>query len=184
MGLTWDYSNIGLEDTLTKSLELNQNGDIFVLTSTKGVFKSNDEGTSWSKFNEGIWNSRLMNIAVDSADFLYVGTRGSGVFKTIKSSITNIVEPFQSLNNFLLQQNYPNPFNPITSIQYTIGSKQFVTLKVYDVLGNEIATLVNEEKPSGMYNEQFTMENYSSGIYFYKLQAGEFVQTKKMIYLK
>jgi photosystem II stability/assembly factor-like uncharacterized protein len=184
MGLTWDYSNIGLEDTLTKSIELNQNGDIFVLTSTKGVFKSSDEGTSWSKFNEGIWNSRLMNIAVDSAGFLYVGTRGSGVFKTIKSSITNIVEPIQTLNNYLLQQNYPNPFNPSTSIQYSIGSKQFITLKVYDVLGNEVTTLVNEYREAGSYSITFDAVQLPSGVYIYKIQAGDFVSSKKMLLLK
>jgi hypothetical protein len=84
----------------------------------------------------------------------------------------------------LLQQNYPNPFNPSTSIQYAISSTQFVTLKVYDLLGREVATLVNEEKPAGSYNVEFRMQNLelSSGIYFYKLQAGDFVETKKMIF--
>ncbi|MBK7229250.1 MAG: T9SS type A sorting domain-containing protein [Ignavibacteriales bacterium] len=104
---------------------------------------------------------------------------------------SNEIEVEISPGEFALEQNYPNPFNPSTSIYYSIGSKQLVQLKVYDVLGNEIATLVNEEKPSGMYNVQFTMTNlpagrqgFSSGVYFYKLQAGELVQTKKMILLK
>lgn len=91
-------------------------------------------------------------------------------------------------NKFSLKQNYPNPFNPKTSIRYTIGSKQFVTLKVYDILGNEIATLVNEEKPAGEYEVEFSPESnikYSaSGIYFYKLTAGIFSETKKMILAK
>lgn len=85
---------------------------------------------------------------------------------------------------FALHQNYPNPFNPSTSIQYAISSRQFVTLKVYDVLGNEVVTLVNEEKPQGIYNVQFTINNLSAGVYFYQLKAGNFIQTKKMIYLK
>jgi hypothetical protein len=87
---------------------------------------------------------------------------------------------------FVLYQNYPNPFNPSTSIQYAISSMQYVTLKVYDLLGREVATLVNEEKLAGVYNVQFTINNVqlSSGIYFYKLQAGSFVETKKMILLK
>jgi len=88
------------------------------------------------------------------------------------------------LNNFELQQNYPNPFNPSTSIQYAIASRQFVTLKVYDVLGKEIATLVNEEKPSGHYEINFNASNLASGIYYYQLRAGEFVETKKMLLLK
>jgi hypothetical protein len=83
-------------------------------------------------------------------------------------------------------QNYPNPFNPTTTIKYSIPELSFVTLKVYDVLGNEIANLVNEEKPTGSYDAEFTMNNLqlSSGFYFYRLQAGSFVETKKMILLK
>jgi len=100
------------------------------------------------------------------------------------SNYSNEIEVDITPNEFALYQNYPNPFNPITIIQFSIGTKQFVQLKVYDVLGNEIATLVNEEKAAGIYNVQFVMDNFSSGIYFYKLTAGEFVQTKKMLLLK
>jgi hypothetical protein len=85
---------------------------------------------------------------------------------------------------FSLYQNYPNPFNPSTSIQYAVSSKQFVSLKVYDVLGNEIATLVSEEKPAGSYEIMFNAANLPSGVYFYRLQANEFVQVNKMILLK
>jgi len=102
---------------------------------------------------------------------------------------SNEIEVEITPSEFALEQNYPNPFNPSTSIQYTIGSKQFVQLKVYDVLGNEIATLVNEEKPAGSYVVEFNVAQDSrpaiaSGIYFYKLQAGRFVETKKMILIK
>jgi probable HAF family extracellular repeat protein len=83
-----------------------------------------------------------------------------------------------------LAQNYPNPFNPITKIRFGIPQAGFVTLKVYDILGNEIATLVNEEKSAGSYEVEFDATMYSSGIYFYKLQAGSFVETKKMLLLK
>jgi len=85
---------------------------------------------------------------------------------------------------FHLNQNYPNPFNPSTSIKYAIMSNQFVQLKVYDVLGKEAATLVNEEKSAGTYEVNFNASQLSSGIYFYKLQAGSFISTKKMILIK
>ena len=88
------------------------------------------------------------------------------------------------LNVFSLNQNYPNPFNPRTSIQYKLVNTQFVSLKVYDVLGNEIATLVNEEKPAGVYKLNFNALNLTSGVYFYRLEAGAFNETKKMILLK
>jgi len=97
----------------------------------------------------------------------------------------------------VLYQNYPNPFNPSTKIKFTIpqspllggdGRGGLVTLKVYDVLGNEVATLVNEEKPAGEYEVEFNPESSirdpASGVYFYKLQAGSFIETKKMIYIK
>ncbi|MGB5287902.1 MAG: T9SS type A sorting domain-containing protein, partial [Ignavibacteriaceae bacterium] len=102
-----------------------------------------------------------------------------------------------NLLNFSLSQNYPNPFNPTTKIKYTIPSVetrhasalQMVTLKVYDVLGNEIATLVNEEKLAGEYEVEFTVgqdssPDIASGIYFYRLTAGDFIQTKKMVLLR
>ena len=91
-------------------------------------------------------------------------------------------------NEFSLSQNYPNPFNPSTSIKYAISSRQFVTLKLFDVLGNEIAVLVNEEKSLGIYEINFSAtggaSKLSSGVYYYQLRAGSLVQTKKMIYLK
>lgn len=94
--------------------------------------------------------------------------------------------------SFSLEQNYPNPFNPSTKIKYSIpsviasGAKQslLVTLKVYDVLGNEVATLVNEEKPAGIYEVTFNASGLSSGVYFYSIRAGDFVETKKMILIR
>jgi len=88
------------------------------------------------------------------------------------------------VDEFKLFQNYPNPFNPSTSIQYAISSRQFVSLKVYDVLGNEITTLVNEEKPAGSYEVEFDASSLPSGVYFYQLKSGSFVETKKMILLR
>ncbi len=87
-------------------------------------------------------------------------------------------------DKFSLSQNYPNPFNPATTIKFSIAASSLVTIKVYDVLGNEIASLVNEEKPAGNYQVIFDSSNLPSGVYFYQLQADSFVETKKMILLK
>ncbi len=94
-------------------------------------------------------------------------------------------------NKFGIEQNYPNPFNPVTIMQYAVGSRSYVTLKVYDVLGNEIECLVNEEKPAGSYAVKFDGSRFTSGVYFYQLritpmgwQARSFIKTKKMILLK
>ncbi len=86
--------------------------------------------------------------------------------------------------NYFLSQNYPNPFNPSTTINYEIPKSSLVILKVYDVLGREVATLVDEEKPAGRYNITFDASKYSSGVYFYRISAGGFSLIKKMVLLK
>jgi len=111
-----------------------------------------------------------------------------GILKLTPITATAVDNEIGNVVGFKLYQNYPNPFNPRTSIQYAIGSRQFVQLNVYDVLGNEISTLVNEEQSAGNYNVEFdpasSIKNPASGLYFYRLQAGEYVQTRKMILLK
>ena len=84
---------------------------------------------------------------------------------------------------FLLQ-NYPNPFNPITIISYNLSQNSFVTVKVYDILGKEIANLVNENKESGYHSVEFNAADLPSGVYFYKITAGKFSEIKKMLLLK
>jgi len=95
-------------------------------------------------------------------------------------------DPSQTVipSKFILSQNYPNPFNPSTSIQYAVPENQFVSLKVYDLLGKEVATLVNEEQQAGYYSIDFNSSNLATGMYIYKIQAGNFIETKKMILLK
>jgi len=102
--------------------------------------------------------------------------------------LTTGIEDYKNLAEFNLCQNYPNPFNPTTMIKYSVVNSGNVSLKVYDVLGNEVATLVNEEKQQGSYDVEFESaignQQLASGIYFYQLRAGEFVQTKKMLLLR
>ncbi len=99
---------------------------------------------------------------------------------------SNIVAVENSVlpSSFELFQNYPNPFNPTTTIKYQINSSEFVSLKVFDALGQEIITLVNENKLPGIYSVRFDGSNLSGGVYFYRLQAGSFYQTKKLVLLK
>ena len=85
---------------------------------------------------------------------------------------------------YFLSQNYPNRFNPATSIQHQISSTDFVTLKVFDVVGREVSVLVNERKEPGIYSVQFDATGLASGVYFYKMIAGSFVQTRKMLLLQ
>ena len=89
-----------------------------------------------------------------------------------------------SPEKFDLSQNYPNPFNPVTHFGFGISNLGFVSLKVYDVLGNEVKTLINEIKPPGYYEVEFDGSNLPSGIYYYKLEAGSFNQVRKMMLVK
>lgn len=112
------------------------------------------------------------------------GTIDDSMF--VKNQATNVEDEGSLLSpdSYNLAQNYPNPFNPITTIKYSIPENGNVSLKVYDILGNEVASLVNEEKAPGVYSVTFDASRLSSGVYFYKIQAGSYTSTKKMLLLK
>ena len=133
------------------------------------------------------------SLQIDSQNNIWIGyTNGYIGYFNQNTVISIAIEP-QPLR-LRLEQNYPNPFNPSTTIIYSIQKEEWVVLKVYDILGNEVATLVNEKKQAGNYKVLFSAKggsasgenayNLASGIYFYKIQAGNFVQTKKMILVK
>ena len=120
----------------------------------------------------------------NSGGFPHVGTK-IFIDDLAWGNATDVSEnEVQVLNKFMLNQNYPNPFNPTTKISYSIPEKEQVELKIFDLIGNEVATLVNETKEQGVYKVNFDARTLSSGIYFYKLQAGSFIETKKMILLR
>jgi len=104
----------------------------------------------------------------------------NGAFEYSNEIMVGVSNPI----SFDLAQNYPNPFNPSTKISFQIAESGFTSLKVYDVLGNEVATLVSEEKPTGEYEVEFSGSELTSGIYFYQLKAGNYIETKKMLLLK
>lgn len=105
-------------------------------------------------------------------------------YKLVRIDTTVGIKDFSVPTEYILSQNYPNPFNPSTKIKYEIPEISFVNIKVYDVLGSEVVTLINEEQTVGSYEVEFDASNLPSGIYFYRLQAGSFVETKKMVLMK
>ena len=102
----------------------------------------------------------------------------------VKKIVTDIKPESQLLSTFFLCQNFPNPYNSQTTISYSIPNNSFVQIQIFDVLGREISTLLNEEKAAGNYKINFNASELTSGVYFYRIQAGEFIETKKMILLK
>jgi|GEM_PF-577499 photosystem II stability/assembly factor-like uncharacterized protein len=154
------------------------------------IYTSTDMGNTWTRQYES--NAEHLNSVsfADSVHGIVCGQNGMilfnyppGSFINVKNISTEVPEKFD------LKQNYPNPFNPSTIIRYQIKDSRFVTLKVYDILGREIETLVNEFQKAGTYetqfpNNQYTINQMASGVYFYKLVAGDFIAVKKMILMK
>ena len=125
----------------------------------------------------------LRSIFFVNSDVGFACGRVGLMLKTTSGGVTDISDGSQVPVKFKLNQNYPNPFNPTTTIKYLIPEISFITIKMYDVLGNEVATVVNEEKAAGNYEVEFDASKLSSGVYFYQLRAGSFIETKKMVLL-
>jgi hypothetical protein len=189
-GLSWNPTSLQLPaNVLIYSLADNYNGtgkaDIFAGTNNAGVIVSTDNGLTWNSANSGLSDKSVYSLAVSGA-YLFAGTNVSGVWKRQLSELESIHEtpPAQILQQFSLSQNYPNPFNPNTTIRYSIPKASFVNIRIYDILGREVKTLANEQKQAGNYSINFNGNNFASGIYFYRMQAGNFIQTKKLVLLK
>ena len=107
-----------------------------------------------------------------------------GMTGTINASLTGIRNLNQIVNDYKLNQNYPNPFNPSTKISFNIPKDGFVEMRIYDISGREVATLINQRLSAGAFETNFNAQNISSGIYFIRLKADNFIDTKKMIVMK
>jgi hypothetical protein len=147
------------------------------------------------------WNSFILPLTYSSADSatLYfaafypngptTGPKGNSVLYidnlNFDNLITSVLLSSSELpSKFNLAQNYPNPFNPSTTISFSLPSKSFVSLKIFDVVGREVKTLVSQELSAGNYKQQWNANGMPSGVYFYRLQSGSFTETKKLILLK
>jgi hypothetical protein len=124
-----------------------------------------------------VWSTDVVNYPKSFDAAIAAGLYSGSPFSEVSAVESNI-------KSFNLEQNYPNPFNPSTVIKYELPENSFVTLKIYDALGRELQTLVNEWEQSGSHSVIFRTHNLSSGVYFYRIYAGSFNQTKKMIFLK
>ena len=136
---------------------------------------------TWTNISDGLPGAEILSMTAHN-DRLFVGTQGYGIWSL--DLTTNVDEEAGNPTEYQLSQNYPNPFNPETKIEYQIPTISHVTLKVFDLLGREVATLVDEIKPAGTYQMRFNAFGLSSGIYLYKLSAGEYSQVRKMAVVK
>ena len=161
---------------------------VFVLTNFGNIFHSNSAGRNWTLINEGLIDTMVMVLGISET---YLFASGDHLWRRPLSEFVTSVDllPGNLPTAFNLNQNYPNPFNPSTTISWQSPVDSWQTLRIYDLLGRVVATLVDEYKPAGSYEVEFNShsdegQNLSSGVYFYQLKAGEFQQTRKMILLR
>src|SRR5690606_29886642 len=155
------------------------------LPTGEGILFSSNLGDTWEFLKEGIHsNATISWNIVDSDGYLYASANGLGLYKSNSIVTSTDSQPLPEKISFKLEQNYPNPFNPTTTISYQIKEGGLVKLKVYDILGKEVATLVKEEQPNGNYSVKFDASNLPSGVYMYSLRVNNFSENRKMILLK
>ncbi|MCL5029781.1 MAG: T9SS type A sorting domain-containing protein [Bacteroidetes bacterium] len=171
------------------SIDDSVSGTIYIADGNK-ILVSTDYGNTFNVYKT--LDSTIVGIyKKPNSDLLYAATKydiyeiSSTKIRSIKHLITAIDDKETKVpNEFILYQNYPNPFNPSTTISYQLSAVSKVSLKVYDVLGREVATLVNEVQSAGGHVEMLSAVSLPSGVYFYQLKAGENISTKKMILVK
>jgi hypothetical protein len=182
-GSNWNAVNTDLTNKVVTAMTI-QGTNLFVGTDGGGVFLSTNNGTNWTGVNTGLSNKRVHAMIIHGGT-IFAGTAGGGIWKRSLSQITSVESMLNNFPaNFTLQQNYPNPFNPSTQITYSIPKLSNVSIKVYDILGQEIATIVNDKKLKDLYTLRWDAQNVPTGLYFYRLVTGEYELTKKMIITK
>jgi photosystem II stability/assembly factor-like uncharacterized protein len=182
-GDTWTAVNNGLLSTSVKSFTVNRKGHIFAGTRGGGVFRSLNDAGEWQPLIAGLTNLNVNSLSCDSLGYVYGGT-DNGVFRSTDITTSLAFSKNELPRSYVLGQNFPNPFSLSTTIQFTIPVSNFVTLKVFNIQGKEVATVVSEDLPVGTFAKNWNAAQIASGIYFYRLKAGDFVQTRKLIVLK
>ncbi len=164
--------------------------NIFAGTDGSGVYLSTNNGQNWTQKNEGLIYLYVRSLLIAN-NYIFAGTDGYSIWRRPLSDFTGIKNILMEVPaSFSLEQNYPNPFNAVTSIKFKVTSegdrsqKTGVRLRVFDLMGKEIRTLVNEELNPGIYEARFDAGDLPSGVYFYQLRADKFTETKKLIILK
>ena len=187
-GTTWLPRNAGLPGYFPYCILTAVDSLLFVYTgywNNRGFYMSSDLGVTWKQIDDSVFAQNSVHSMAATKTFLIAGTASGAWRLSIADLITSAPEENNSIPTlFRLDQNYPNPFNPSTTFRFDIASRSTVTLKIYDALGREAATLVNESMDPGIYHSLWNTGNFASGVYYYRLTAGSFVQTKKLLLLK
>lgn len=180
-GKTWMPVNTGLADIHIGPVIVNSIEHVFAATDS-GIYRSTDYGNHWT--STGLKGVKVRALAKNIADYIFAGSDDGTMYRTIQST-SRVEETNPEISSsFELKQNYPNPFNPATTIEFDIPSSGFVSLKVYNVAGQEVAVLINKVLAAGSHIIRWNAKNLSSGLYFYKLESREYQDIKKLVFMK
>lgn len=192
-GTTWKPVNTGLQNTNKSSIGTFAvvGTNIFVSVGDSNfIYLSTNNGTTWKAVNLGLPSeftyANAITSLVTNGYYLFAATNGAGFWRRPIPEMITSVSP--SLNNlptqFALEQNFPNPFNPTTTISYSLPHESYVRLSIFNTLGQTVRTLVNQFEEAGNKSVSFDSGSLSSGVYFYRLQAGTFSDVKKLLVIK
>lgn len=186
-GSNWNITNNGLPSP-NETILFSISSSVFTAIANQGVYLTTNNGVSWTEANDGFGFSKNFSaFGVLGQDIFVAHQNGNNYRRPISQLITSI-EPLSVLQPtaFELFQNYPNPFNPATKFRFSIPERGFVTLKIFDAFGQEVATLISEELRAGQYEKEWDASylGIASGVYYYRVQAGNYSQTKKLILTK
>ena len=183
-GTSWKTPSSGLTGLDVQALAVSD-PYLFAGTADSGVFVSTNMGVGWTPVNSGLTHKKVRALAT-FAGCLFAGTYGGGVWRRPLSEMCTSADPAATElpSRVSLFQNYPNPFNPSTTIKYELPQKSHVTLTIYNTLGQLVAVLANGEQEAGYHEVKFDGSGLSSGVYFYRMQARSFVQTRKLVLTK
>lgn len=182
-GATWNYVNHGITDPDSIFYRIAFSSDTlgYVVLYNGSIIRTSDFGAMWSKDETYLNEYYFFASAINENGKYFLGTSNGYIIG--EETITGI-DDLITINNFSLEQNYPNPFNPNTKISWQSPVGSWQTLKIYDVLGREVATLVNEWKDMGRYSVEFNGSSLASGVYIYQLKVNDYVSTKKFVLIK
>jgi photosystem II stability/assembly factor-like uncharacterized protein len=178
-GLSWHQLTNGLTDSVVWSVTGNDAGELFVATGTQGVFHSKDHGESWESFSNGLPAGTISSVVTTNQGFVYASLPDGGVYRTSVNATD--APPLDVLRPLALEQNAPNPFRDRTTIRYSLDRAADVYLKVYDVRGRAVATLVSGRKGAGSHAAVFDASSLPSGVYTYILSTPGQREARKLV---
>ncbi|TAK65382.1 MAG: T9SS type A sorting domain-containing protein [Bacteroidetes bacterium] len=182
-GANWVSSSTGLTGVFPTTLH--SNGDFLFVGTTTGVYRSSDKGGTWTAINTGLNPKTHINILTSNDQYLFAGTNPNGVWRIPIHQVTAVREVSDAIPaHFVLEQNYPNPFNPATTFRFMIHDAGFTSLTVYNLLGEEVAALVNEHLHAGTYTTTWDASGMPSGMYYYRLTSGSISEVKRMMLIR